>query len=188
MAAGLTAAAERPGPVRDALAARVDELARHLATCCLLLDPQRMVLVGGVAGNELIRGLLDERLRAVLPYPPETVLSRFADDAALLGAVILARERSRRPGKPTPASTNAAEGRALSSRRRGWLTAVALAGQVRTAVDSRLSRRIPPRFRRFPPGAVRRSFCSVPCGSDGGVGGEQHRPLPGLSRRGRSPA
>lgn len=91
-AAGLTAAAEQPGPARDALLARVDELARHLTTCCLLLDPQRVVLVGGVAGNDLIRSLLTERLAAVLPYPPEVVVSRFADDAALHGAVILARE------------------------------------------------------------------------------------------------
>ncbi|MFI0794910.1 ROK family protein [Micromonospora rubida] len=91
-AAGLAAAAERPGPARDALTARVDELARHLITCCLLLDPQRVVLVGGVAGSELIRGLLVERLAAVLPYRPDVVLSGFADDAALLGAVVLARE------------------------------------------------------------------------------------------------
>ncbi|GAA2219662.1 hypothetical protein GCM10010429_52920 [Micromonospora olivasterospora] len=40
--AGLAAAAERPGPARDALTARVDELARHPVTCCLLLDPQRV--------------------------------------------------------------------------------------------------------------------------------------------------
>ncbi|SCF16619.1 glucokinase [Micromonospora echinospora] len=91
-AAGLAAAAARPGPAREALTARVDEFARHLATCCLLLDPQRVVLVGGVAGSDLIRGLLTERLGAVLPYRPEVVLSRFADDAALHGAVILARE------------------------------------------------------------------------------------------------
>ncbi|WDZ84612.1 ROK family protein [Micromonospora cathayae] len=91
-AAGLAAAAEVAGPARDALTARVDELARHLVTCCLLLDPQRVVLVGGVAGSDLIRGLLVDRLGAVLPYRPEVVLSRFADDAALHGAVLLAAE------------------------------------------------------------------------------------------------
>ncbi|WP_255597687.1 ROK family protein [Micromonospora sp. RL09-050-HVF-A] len=91
-AAGLAAAAEVPGVARDALTARVDELARHLVTCCLLLDPQRVVLVGGVAGSALIRGLLVDRLAEVLPNRPDVVLSRFADDAALLGAVTLARE------------------------------------------------------------------------------------------------
>ncbi|GAB3153133.1 ROK family protein [Micromonospora sonneratiae] len=91
-AAGLCAAAEQPGAAREALLARLDELARHLATCHLLLDPQRVVLVGGVAGSDLIRTLLTERLRQVLPHPPELVLSAFADDAALLGAITLARE------------------------------------------------------------------------------------------------
>ena len=91
-AAGLAAAAESPGAARDALTARIDELARHLVTCCLLLDPQRVVLVGGVAGSTLIRGLLVDRLAEVLPNRPDVVLSRFADDAALLGAVTLARE------------------------------------------------------------------------------------------------
>ncbi|MCW3841533.1 ROK family protein [Micromonospora yasonensis] len=91
-AAGLAGAAELPGPARDALIARVDELARHLVTCCLLLDPQRVVLVGGVTRNALIRGLLVDRLTEVLPHRPDVVLSRFADDAALLGALTLARE------------------------------------------------------------------------------------------------
>ncbi|MEV0807123.1 ROK family protein [Micromonospora sp. NPDC050200] len=90
-APGLAAAAVQPGAAREALTARVDELARHLVTCCLLLDPQRVVLVGGVAGSELIRGLLVDRLAEVLPHRPDVVLSRFADDAALLGAVTLAR-------------------------------------------------------------------------------------------------
>ncbi|MFG2059234.1 ROK family protein [Micromonospora sp. NPDC048930] len=91
-AAGLATAAEQPGPARDALAARVDEVARHLVTCCLLLDPQRVVLVGGVTRSALIRRMLVGRLTEVLPHRPDVVLSRFADDAALLGALTLARE------------------------------------------------------------------------------------------------
>ncbi|WP_434741168.1 ROK family protein [Micromonospora sp. SH-82] len=91
-AAGLAGAAEHPGTARAALTARVDELARHLVTCCLLLDPERVVLVGGVAGSAVIRGLLVDRLAEVLPHRPDVVLSGFADDAALLGAVTLARE------------------------------------------------------------------------------------------------
>ncbi len=55
-AAALCAAAAQPGRARDELRQRVDELARQLVTCCLLLDPQRIVLVGSVAGNEVVRG------------------------------------------------------------------------------------------------------------------------------------
>lgn len=89
-AAALCAAARRPGPARDALVARVDELARHVVTCCLLVDPRRLVLVGGVARDDLVRELLVERLSGALPYPPEVVLSGFAQDAALLGSLTLA--------------------------------------------------------------------------------------------------
>ncbi|MEV4137901.1 ROK family protein [Dactylosporangium sp. NPDC049742] len=91
-AAGLCAAAAQPGVVRDALVARVDELARHVVTCCLLLDPQRLVLVGGVARDDLVRELLTDRLSHALPYPPEVVLSDFAQDAALLGSITLAAQ------------------------------------------------------------------------------------------------
>jgi len=94
-AAELCAAAEEPGAARDALTERLDELARHLVTCCLLIDPQRIVLVGGVAGSRLVREMLSERLARVLPYRPEVVLSDFPDDASLLGAVTLAAEAAR---------------------------------------------------------------------------------------------
>ncbi|WP_349881279.1 hypothetical protein ABIH81_20895 [Micromonospora sp. HUAS YX12] len=53
---------------------------------------QRIVLVGSVAGNDLVRELLTERLTRTLPYPPEIVLSDFAQDAALLGALVMATE------------------------------------------------------------------------------------------------
>ncbi|GAA1556749.1 hypothetical protein GCM10009827_092110 [Dactylosporangium maewongense] len=81
-----------PGLVRDALVARVGDLARHVVTCCLLLDPQRIVLVGGVARDDLVRELLIDRLSHALPYPPEVVLSDFAQDAALLGSIPLAMQ------------------------------------------------------------------------------------------------
>ncbi|KOX05588.1 ROK family protein [Micromonospora sp. DT68] len=89
-AAALCTAAAQPGQARDELRRRVDELARQLVTCCLLLDPQRIVLVGSVAGNEVVREMLIERLNHALPYRPDIVLSTFAQDAALLGSLVMA--------------------------------------------------------------------------------------------------
>ncbi|WP_246001414.1 ROK family protein [Allorhizocola rhizosphaerae] len=89
-AAGIGEAALASGRVRDELVSRVEALAQHVTTCCLLLDPQRLVLVGGVARNDLIRRLLTDRLSRALPNPPEIVLSAFAQDAALLGSLTLA--------------------------------------------------------------------------------------------------
>lgn len=91
-AAALVSAATVPGPARDTVLARLDELARHLVTCCLMLDPQRIVFVGGVANSALVRMHLESRLRTALPMPPEMVLSTFSADAAMLGAVTLAQE------------------------------------------------------------------------------------------------
>lgn len=89
-AAGLCAAAADPGTARDELLGRIEALARHIVTCCLLLDPQRIVLVGGVVRSDLVRRLLIERITPALPYVPEVVLSSFAQDAALLGSLSLA--------------------------------------------------------------------------------------------------
>lgn len=71
----------------------VDELARHLVTATLTIDPQRVTLGGGMvrAGRALIDPL-HGRLESALPYPPEVVVSAFGARAALIGACILARD------------------------------------------------------------------------------------------------
>ena len=72
--------------------AGVDELARHILTCVLLLDPQRVVIGGGMSrASDLLLDPLRARLHAVLTFPPEIVHSSFGTDASLLGAIELAR-------------------------------------------------------------------------------------------------
>ena len=72
--------------------AAVDELARHILTCVLLLDPQRVVIGGGMSrASDLLLDPLRARLHAVLTFPPEIVHSSFGADASLLGAIELAR-------------------------------------------------------------------------------------------------
>ncbi len=71
----------------------VDEIARHLITAALTVDPSRIAIGGGMtrAGGALLDPLTECLVRA-LPYPPEVVLSDFGPDASLRGAVMLARE------------------------------------------------------------------------------------------------
>ena len=70
----------------------VDELARHILTCVLLLDPQRVVIGGGMSrASDLLLDPLRARLHAVLTFPPEIVHSSFGADASLLGAIELTR-------------------------------------------------------------------------------------------------
>lgn len=74
------------------LSARVDELARHILTCVLLLDPQRVVVGGGMSrATTLVLDPLRARLESALAFPPEIVQSSFGADASLRGAVELAR-------------------------------------------------------------------------------------------------
>lgn len=75
---------------RDAL----DEIARHLITAALTVDPSRIAIGGGMtrAGSALMDPL-SARLTTALPYAPDIVLSQFAADASLRGAVLLARVR-----------------------------------------------------------------------------------------------
>ncbi|MEV7619364.1 ROK family protein [Microbacterium sp. NPDC089321] len=73
----------------------VDEIARHLITAALTVDPSRIAIGGGMtrAGSALLDPL-STRLASALPYAPEIVLSQFDADASLRGAVLLARGRS----------------------------------------------------------------------------------------------
>jgi len=85
---------ERADLVRDLalLRERVDELARHVLTCALLLDPQRVVVGGGMSrATKVILNPLRARLESAMVFPPEVVESSFGADASLRGAVELAR-------------------------------------------------------------------------------------------------
>jgi glucokinase len=68
-------------------------LATAVVNLCIALDPQRVVLGGGLmgAGRPVVH-----RLRTALddavPFPPELVPARFADEASLYGAVSLATD------------------------------------------------------------------------------------------------
>lgn len=84
--------ARSDGNARAFLRGRVDELARHILTCVLLLDPQRVVVGGGMSrATTLVLDPLRARLESALPFPPEVVESCFGADASLRGAVELAR-------------------------------------------------------------------------------------------------
>ncbi len=68
-----------------------DALAVHLANLSIALDPERIAVGGGIARNhERFFPHLNDVLRSAVPFPPELVLARFTQDAALIGALILA--------------------------------------------------------------------------------------------------
>ncbi|SRR5579875_34266 len=81
--------------VAQALAA----LAAHLSNIVLLLDPQRVVVGGGLmAAAQRILPALRAGLQVPPPLGPEVVASRFPTDASLRGAVALALAHTRGHG------------------------------------------------------------------------------------------
>jgi glucokinase len=82
-------------PTHPAVAAVVDAaieaLATHVANLAVALDPDRVVLAGGLVGQAVV---LVPRLAAVLrrtvPFPPEVLVARHPFDAPLAGALVIA--------------------------------------------------------------------------------------------------
>jgi predicted NBD/HSP70 family sugar kinase len=69
----------------------LDELAVHLANTAILVDPERITVGGGLVGSAgVILPALDRLLKLAVPFPPELMLARFAQDGPLIGAAALA--------------------------------------------------------------------------------------------------
>jgi glucokinase len=69
----------------------IAEFARELANLATLLDPERVVIGGGLANDgDRLLGPLRETFEKIVPFPAEIVASAFARDASLFGAAALA--------------------------------------------------------------------------------------------------
>jgi predicted NBD/HSP70 family sugar kinase len=69
----------------------LDALARSIANISVLIDPELVVLGGGMmASADVILPALREHLAAAVPFPPRVAPAHFTRDASLHGAVALA--------------------------------------------------------------------------------------------------
>jgi glucokinase len=69
----------------------LDVLARSIANICALIDPELVVLGGGMmASADVILPALSAHLTSALPFPPRVAAAHFTRDASLHGAVALA--------------------------------------------------------------------------------------------------
>jgi glucokinase len=78
------------------LADFIAELSFHLVNLTIAVDPQRVVVGGGLvhSWDRLHRGLR-EALDAAVPFPPELVLAAFPFDAPLMGALAMSTAAAR---------------------------------------------------------------------------------------------
>lgn len=82
------AAAQGDPAALEVVRETTDVLGVALGNAAALLDPEVIVITGGVArAGELLRAPIAETVARVAPYPPRVVLSTLYEQAAILGAV-----------------------------------------------------------------------------------------------------
>jgi glucokinase len=75
----------------------VQHLGLALANMAMLLNPEVVILTGGVMRSpEMLLGPIREVVERLAPYPPHIVLSELKDQAGVLGGVALVLEAARR--------------------------------------------------------------------------------------------
>lgn len=69
----------------------LDELAVHIANAAILVDPAHITIGGGmVASADVVLPALKAVLDRAVPFPPELLTARFAQNGPLVGAAALA--------------------------------------------------------------------------------------------------
>ena len=85
------AASGNDEPARKIVHETLDVLARSITNIAALIDPQLVVLGGGMmASADAILPALRDRLATSVPFPPHVAPAHFTRDASLHGAVALA--------------------------------------------------------------------------------------------------
>jgi hypothetical protein len=80
-----------------AIRIEADHLARAVAAITAVLDPELVVIGGGIGRNgDLLIAPMSKRLENLLPLrPPPLMVSALGDDAVVLGALAIALARAR---------------------------------------------------------------------------------------------
>jgi len=79
--------------VASLLAEAIGALAVAVANLCITIDPQRVVIGGGMMGAAAhILPQVSALVQRAVPFPPEITAAQFIHDAPLLGALALALE------------------------------------------------------------------------------------------------
>ncbi|MFC4949928.1 ROK family protein [Pseudonocardia sp. GCM10023141] len=95
-AASVFALAATDSAARAFVEATLGELAVHVANAAILVDPERIVVAGGmVEAADAVLPVLEAVLKRAVPFPPELAVARFAQDGPLVGAAALAWESLR---------------------------------------------------------------------------------------------
>ncbi|HXZ99760.1 MAG TPA: ROK family transcriptional regulator [Candidatus Binatia bacterium] len=105
-------AARRGHPAaRTAVEREAERLATAIAAVAAVVDPELVILGGGI-GSELtlLRDPMERRIHQLTPFHPQVVVSDLGDEAVLLGAIATALEMAGEPvyGRPPAGETSPA--------------------------------------------------------------------------------
>ena len=91
------AAREGDATAKEVVRVEAEHLARAVAAVTSVIDPELVILGGGIGGNgDLLIKPIEKRLRALLRVPaPRIVVSALGDDAVVLGALATALATAR---------------------------------------------------------------------------------------------
>jgi predicted NBD/HSP70 family sugar kinase len=73
-----------------------ERIASVIASICAVIDPQTVILTGGVGDNDQLIARAGVLAEAMIPFPPTVVRSGLGERASLVGAVYLAAQSARR--------------------------------------------------------------------------------------------
>ena len=101
-------------PAMELVEQESQRVAAIAASICAIVDPETVVLTGGVGANKALVARVSELVHELAPFPPVVVRSALGDRASLVGALAIAVRMAQRDlitgiedGTHTPVSTSA---------------------------------------------------------------------------------
>jgi predicted NBD/HSP70 family sugar kinase len=107
-------AAAGEGPAVELVEAESQRIAAIAASVCAIVDPETVILTGGVGANTVLVARVRELIEDLAPFPPAVVRSALGERASLVGALAVAVRTAQGDlinsigdGTRSPASTSA---------------------------------------------------------------------------------
>jgi len=83
-------AANGEQPAMDLVEEESQRIAAIAASICAIIDPETIILTGGVGANTALVARVDELIDELAPFPPSVIRSALGERASLVGALAVA--------------------------------------------------------------------------------------------------
>lgn len=83
------------GPAAIIVEEECNRIVAVLASVCAVIDPEAVILTGGVGGNERLIERVGSLAASMVPFPPAVMRSQLGERASLVGAIYLATQAAK---------------------------------------------------------------------------------------------